>query len=465
MVPRKLFPLLVILFLAGHYAPGSLPAAPAALVLFAAGLMAGAFLGALRSARVMLCVSSALMGSATVLPAGGFGADGSGAADEPPKGGIWECRVTTTTVRGAMLECDGENFWASSRDMAQQLRRPDSVTVLGSVDGPWMNACAFRPRPSPLPHDRLRRFLCAEWQRRIPSREASSLTAALIAGERATVTRRTSDLFRTTGTSHILAVSGTQVTLVAAALFLALRRLAGATWVTTTASSVLISFYVMLTGAAPSILRAGVMFLILLAVSRRTGRKPDVLLAWAVAAVVVMLATSMRALSDAGAQMSFAAVLSLVLIGRRFRGPMGGAISVIVAGVVVTVCLAPLVGSVYGYVSRAAPLATLGSMPYMIAVMLLGPLVLTWGPVPSMAAALLEWTVFLWLEALKLMDMPSVVIGPAWLPAWAGGVFLLWVLCRRGRYPARFGLPVRGSRRRSRPSLHAGRERPAGNRP
>jgi hypothetical protein len=127
------------------------------------------------------------------------------------------------------------------------------------------------------------------------------------------------------------------------------------------------------------------------------------------------------------------------------------------------VCLAPLVSSVYGYVSLAAPLATLVSMPFMVTAMLLGPLVLTWGPVASLAAVLLEWTIFLWLEVLEVIDLPSVVMEPDWLPAWAGGVLLMWLLTRRGRYPARFGLGVRGSRRRSRPRLPAVRERPAGN--
>jgi len=451
MVPRKLFPLLVILFLAGHYAPGSLPVLPHALAGLAAGLALGTFAGTLRTARVVLCASSALLGTAIVLPGTGAVSDAAGGA--PPRGGIWDCAVTTTTVRGAMLECGGETFWASSRDLADTLRRSDSVTVLGSVDGRWMDVCVFHPRMSGRLHDRIRRRLSEIWEERIPSREASSLTEALLAGERGAVPRRVSDLFRETGTSHLLAVSGLHVSLVAAALFLALRRVAGASWTGAAALVLLIAVYVLLTGARASTLRAAAMFLLLLVAARRSGRPPDLLFAWAAAVVSVIVLAGPGALADRGAQMSFAAVLSLILIGRRFGGTPGALLSVIASGVIVTVCLAPLVGSVYGTVSLAAPFATLASMPFMLSVMLLGPIVLTWPPFAAPASLLLEWAVFLWLEVLGVLRLPSLVMEPGLLPAWGGSVALLWLVFRRGGFPARFPGGIRGPGRPSRPRL------------
>lgn len=444
MVVRKLFPLLVLLFLAGHYVLGGFQTSPLSWVTLLAGLTSGA-LGLRTTAGALLCLSAILIGAA--VPMGGDAPDAAAEPFHDPDrsgGGIWECLVITTTQRGAMLETSIGTFWAADRDMGVLLRRSDSVTVLGSVNGRWMDVCSFRPRPSDRLQDRLRRGICSIWTDRIASRDASSLTAALVAGERGLLTSRIRELFSRTGTSHLLAVSGLHVSLVAAALIILLRRVAGTGALTATAAVLMISAYVLLTGSRPSTIRAAVMFAVLIMASRRSGRVPDLLSVWAAAVVAVLFATSLDTLEDAGARMSFAAVLSLILVGRRFRGPVGAALSVLFAGVTVTLCLSPLVGSVYGSVSLAAPIATLASMPFMLTVMLLGPLALTWGPLASGAGIVLEWAVFIWLWSLGLMKLPSVPAGSSWLPLWAAAVLLLWLLSRRWRFPVRWGMGIRG---------------------
>src|SRR4051795_8433704 len=145
----------------------------------------------------------------------------------------------------------------------------------------------------------------------MPSREAE-LARGFVLGEDEGIDEATKEDFRRSGLSHLLAVSGENVTLLAL-LAMPVLGLLGIPlrerllWVLG-----LIAVYVPVAGAGPSIQRAGVMGavgVLALLGGRRTSR----LYALALAAVVT-LAVDPGVAADFGWQLSFAAVLGILLV-------------------------------------------------------------------------------------------------------------------------------------------------------
>src|SRR4029077_19670402 len=154
----------------------------------------------------------------------------------------------------------------------------------------------------------------------MPAREAA-LARGFVLGEDEEGDTETTEDFRRSGLSHLLAVSGENVTLLAllampllAALGIPLRE--RLLWVLGS-----ISVYVPLTGAGPSIQRAGVMGAVGL-LATFGGRRSSRLYALALA-VLVTLAIAPGVAADVGWQLSFAAVVGILLLAAPLR--RGGA--------------------------------------------------------------------------------------------------------------------------------------------
>lgn len=135
----------------------------------------------------------------------------------------------------------------------------------------------------------------------------------LILGDRASLPPDVVEQFRATGTSHMVALSGYNITIIASAIqraFLALTiPFALSFWL---ASGTIILFIIM-TGAGASIVRAGIMGLLLL-VAQKEGRAYAMAPALAVAAAAMVLQNPYVLRFDAGFQLSFGATLGLVYI-------------------------------------------------------------------------------------------------------------------------------------------------------
>jgi len=147
--------------------------------------------------------------------------------------------------------------------------------------------------------------------RGMPSREAA-LVRGLVLGEDEGIGERTKEDFRRSGLSHLLAVSGQNVTLLAllampmlGALGIPLRQ--RLLWILG-----LIAVYVPIAGAGPSIQRAGVMGALGL-LATLAGRRGSRLYALAVAAIVT-LAVDPGIAADIGWQLSFAALLGILIL-------------------------------------------------------------------------------------------------------------------------------------------------------
>ena len=144
----------------------------------------------------------------------------------------------------------------------------------------------------------------------------AAFVSAILVGDTEFLAETVRSDFRAAGLSHMLAISGLHVGIIAALLSLLLLPLQ--VWrrgreVKYVAIMVLIWVYALLTGMSPSVLRASVMVSAYY-VCRLLQRDASPYNALALAAVVCMVVNPYDVLS-VGAQLSFAAVLSLLLFG------------------------------------------------------------------------------------------------------------------------------------------------------
>ncbi len=141
----------------------------------------------------------------------------------------------------------------------------------------------------------------------------SSLIGGLLYGERATMPKSITDNFSRVGLSHIVAVSGYNITIIAAAL-MTLLILAGfyrrqALWV----ALFCIIIFVIFTGASASAVRAGIMGSVVL-LGQYFGRPSRASPALIFAATLMVLVNPYVLIWDVGFQLSFAATAGILFL-------------------------------------------------------------------------------------------------------------------------------------------------------
>ncbi|HEX4463585.1 MAG TPA: ComEC/Rec2 family competence protein [Solirubrobacterales bacterium] len=229
----------------------------------------------------------------------------------------------------------------------------------------------------------------------MPAREAA-LARGFVLGEDERIDAGTVEDFRRAGLSHLLAVSGQNVALLAllAMPLLALLGMPLRTrllWVVAT-----IAVYVPLAGGGPSIVRAGVMGVLTL-LATFAGRRASRFYALTIAAIVT-LAIDPRIGADVGWQLSFAAVLGILAIAQPLRraivsrlgsGALRGALAEGVAvTVAATLATAPLIVFHFGELSTVGLFANLLALPAVAPAMWLGMLSSIGAQVPGFPAAI-----------------------------------------------------------------------------
>jgi competence protein ComEC len=230
--------------------------------------------------------------------------------------------------------------------------------------------------------------------RGMPTREAA-LARGFVLGEDERIDPTTVEDFRRAGLSHLLAVSGQNVALLAL-LVMPLLALLGMPlrtrllWIVAA-----IAVYVPLAGGGPSIVRAGVMGALTL-LATFAGRRASRLYALAIAAIVT-LAIDPRIGADIGWQLSFAAVLGILAIARPLRGAIvsrlgsGGLRGALAESAAVTVAAtlatAPLIAFHFGELSTVSLFANLLALPAVAPAMWLGMLTSIGAQVPGFPAA------------------------------------------------------------------------------
>jgi competence protein ComEC len=271
----------------------------------------------------------------------------------------------------------------------------------------------------------------------------AALLRGFVLGQDDRIDQGTVEEFRRSGLSHLLAVSGQNVLLLALLAWPLLALLGLRMRARLIVTLALIAVYVPIAGAGPSIQRAGVMGAagVLAALAGRPRSRGYVLLL----ATAVTLALNPRASGDPGWQLSFAAVVGIMLWARPIRsllvrrdggggteettaGALRGALADGVAVTVsATLATAPLIAHQFGVVSLASLPANLFALPAVAPVMWLGMLAglvgqLPWLPVEPLTfiagalagyvAQIASWLAApTWAQVDLVIDEPVLVLG------------------------------------------------------
>ncbi len=143
----------------------------------------------------------------------------------------------------------------------------------------------------------------------------TAVIQAILLGDRSFIPKHFQDIFVHTGTVHILAISGMNVSLVAGCVMILLKMIP----LPRKAQLILTSFFVIgyciLTGASPSVVRATIMIIIFL-MSFILEREPESLNTLSISAFAILLCDPLF-IYDIGFQLSFICVLSLIILTPR----------------------------------------------------------------------------------------------------------------------------------------------------
>ena len=158
----------------------------------------------------------------------------------------------------------------------------------------------------------------------VPEPEAA-LGAGILLGVRASIAPEINDAFATAGLTHVVAISGWNIAIVAAlvaAMARPLDRRPGGRWTTAIVAASTVGGYVVLTGASPSVVRAALMAGAML-VARLGGSRAHAASALALAALVMLLVAP-SVLWDVGFQLSLLATGGLIWFGARIERRLPG---------------------------------------------------------------------------------------------------------------------------------------------
>ena len=331
---------------------------------------------------------------------------------------------------------DYERYMALRGIHARLASRGDRIRILSS--GPSSDWRTWL--------DQMRRHLARLMDVALANRrpEAAAVLKALIIGERSAVSSELRDRFNRAGVGHVLAISGLHIGMVATGIFFVAMRLLS--WVpmllhrawtrkgAALAAMLALGAYAVLSGLSPSTQRAALMGGVLL-LTFWFGRPYDWLNTVALAALVIVVIDP-PSLSSISFQLSFAAVISILLgVSYLDRGPTGfqrrplqrliHGIGVFAGiSILAVVGTLPLVMTYFNQVSLVGVAANLVVVPLVGWAVL--PLGLTGVAAAAVSTGLAHgcW----WLAGFVLEGMLAVVFGIAQWPLAAVKTFTPGIL-------------------------------------
>lgn len=291
--------------------------------------------------------------------------------------------------------------------------------------------------------DHIRQQVQRAIQYHLEERSEKGIIAALAVAERSNITAGQWEVLRRTGTSHLVAVSGLHIALVAGfgffpvfviwwllpRLYLWLPvRIAGGV-----SGAMAATVYALMAGFTLPTQRALVMVLIILiGLVARRGIPFMVILSWALLAVLLL--DPLASLSP-GFWLSFLSVLMIFLLTRRdLRRKSKWSVLTIQIGL--SLGMIPLTAGLFGSASLVSPLANLVAVPYVsllvVPLVLLGMIVLFFSEYAAavlwqLAAHAVEWLWWGldWLAGLSLASLSFPQLPGVWVMLAISGFVLL----------------------------------------
>ena len=302
----------------------------------------------------------------------------------------------------------------------------------------------------------LRRSAASALDRAIPEPEAG-LAAGILIGLRDRVDRDLAAAFTTAGASHVVAISGWNIAIVATTL----GALAGGIGRRrrSVLTGVAIALYVLFVGPSPSVLRAGAMAGIALG-ARELGRPSRAAAAMGLA-VALLLVLNPASVDDPGFRLSVLATAGLMawgtVLAQRLSGPAPGRARAWLAeslgvSLAAQAATTPVILLEFGRLSLVAPFVNLGVVPLVAPAMAAGGLALVAGvlagiglpgavaTIGGLPAWVLLGAIVAMIRAGASVPLASVTLSAPWdvVAALASGVAILLV-ARFGGRPRRSG--------------------------
>lgn len=301
-------------------------------------------------------------------------------AEDPDTGKAGEqvLRVTVTTIDGHTLP---GVIWVSAVT-PEDIRRSDKVTIYGKLDEGFGSfvASMYRARiqkvERPQPGDialLVRDHFAAAVRTAVPEPEAS-LGIGYLVGQRRALPPELDQALQIAGLTHIVVASGYNLTILvrlARRVFMRVSRFAALA-----AASGLVMSFIAITGASPSMSRAGLVAGLSL-LAWYYGRKFHPLVLLPLAASVTLLVNPSFGWNDLGWQLSFAAFAGVMIVAplgqRYFFGDKKPGIVRQILGetVAAQLCTLPILVLAFGEFSNVAVLANLLVLPFVPLAMLL----------------------------------------------------------------------------------------------
>ena len=249
----------------------------------------------------------------------------------------------------------------------------------------------------------LRRGADRALQRAIPEPEAG-LASGILIGLRDRVDRDLSAAFTTVGATHVVAISGWNIAIVATSLAAIAGRMARRRRIGLTALAIIA--YVAFVGPSPSVVRAAAMAGVVM-LARELGRpsRAAAAIGWAGAGLLIL---DPGLIDDVGFQLSALATVGLIAWATRFTERLAGkspgrprawlaeSLGVSLAAQLATL---PIVVLTFGRLSLVSPVVNLGVVPIVA---------------PAMGAGVLAMAGGL----LAMAGLPAAIATVAGLPAW-----------------------------------------------
>lgn len=279
--------------------------------------------------------------------------------------------------------------------------------------------------------------------------DEGALLTAMCLGDKSALSDSVSDSFRACGLPHLIAVSGLHMAVIAGSLQKSLERLRVNRRVVGVATLIVLFLYMWMVGFAPSVLRSGLMYGIVLAgmLFRRQG---DSLNSLGLALTVVLL-LSPGALYDLGFWLSFCSTAGIICLFPRLQSwlrrffaflptvvqrPVGWVTDSFAITLAATLPLLPIMALSFRELSLIAPLANLLTVTPC-----------SWMLVLGLAGVLLRFTVvFYWVGDLLLLlagliakytiavaewlgaaPGATLLLQPTWLLVWVAGAALVLI--------------------------------------
>lgn len=257
----------------------------------------------------------------------------------------------------------------------------------------------------------------------------AALAQGIILGIRSHIPSWLNDAFTRSGTTHLLVISGVNLSIVAGilvslGLWLWGRRHYLYIWL----ALATIWFYTLITGMNPPVLRSAIMASLFL-IAELLGRQRSAVTALSFAAAV-MAAINPRVLWDASFQLSFLAMAGLILIVPSLQNwsrnavmaALGeGGVKVSLASMITdsfsvtlgaTIFVAPVIAYYFGIVSLVAPVATFLATPVLPAIVITGAVTAVLGLVALPVAQAAGWLAWLFVSYFLLVVRIFAAVPP-----------------------------------------------------